>query len=114
MENKVLEYINIWNESQPEHKGTRIMPLVYESDIYKLEIRFPSTAYECVKSSFSKMEAVLLRNSGGVLYVVSSWEDFRHGILSLNVAFCNNAYISTKVVATLNILMTEIIPSLKK
>lgn len=101
-------------EKNYESGGIRMMAIANGNYVYGIEVRFPATLYESDKDAFTAMVNVLNRRSGGVLKVVSTWEEFHSGIISFRVAFCNHAYTDKQVMECMELLLRDIFPSFSK
>ena len=112
-ENPIV-YIESLSESQSRIGVVKALALVQSGDLYGVEIRYPSVAYEITDEDFRDMCDALPRRSGGTVYLTSSEYDARNGILSLKVACANHAYDDRKCLAAIKMLLEEILPSLKR
>ena len=112
METELTKFIRAWSEDEVNNR-IHLMALRDHEHVYGLELRSPATMYNCPEDGFVALKDVMIRSTGGALRVTTSWSDFRAGVLSISVAFCNHGYSDKKITRALKILLTEIIPSFK-
>ena len=87
------------------------MALHYGDDIFEIEIRFPASIYSFSEIAFdSAFRYQVLANAGGTLCLRSTYFEATSGIIAYSVALCNNAYNDDRLTATLEFLLTEILP----
>lgn len=104
--NKLLEYLE---RKDSENEKIRMMAIAHNDYLYGIEVRFSAALCESDRDTFNKITNVVNRRSGGVLKVVSTWEEFFSGIISFRVAFCNNAYADKQVMECMDLFVKEIL-----
>ena len=115
MKSELVKYLEA-QAHRPRDADICLMPIIYSDQVYGIEIRFTATMYghRCEEEDFKSVVSTILDKSGETLKVSSTWEDFWSGVLSLKVAFCNHEYDDDIIIDTLQLLITEIIPSFEK
>ncbi len=112
--NKVLKFIENWEKNHAGAAKIHLMPIKDGKNIYGIEMRFVTTRYELPEDEFDDLVIVTRRRTGGCLKITSTWSDFRAGIVSMKVAFCNHGYNERKIVNMVEFMLKEIFPIFEK
>lgn len=113
--NNLENFIKNWNSEQTLGKGNEkimVCPNVYDDTFYGFDFRFVHCDVDDEK--FERLKQRVFMTSRNLLQVTSSLDECKSGILNVAAFPCNHGYSDNAVQTGINVILTELLPDLRR